>query len=156
MLLTLRHRKSPPWVAALAVTTSLLLVLGQVFHCCRINEAVAALVSHGWEHVEGSAHEEGQEGHPPLVTQHAACHSAPVPAPHGEAATHPIQPEEPCLSEADLSLEGVEPGASASLLFFPAPRMVHILPRVRPVPALPAPRDAGDLPPYLLTLRLLV
>lgn len=154
MFFSLRHRKLSPWVAALAVAVSAFLVLGQVFHCCRINEAVAALFTHTLDHLEGKVQEEGAAGHPPLVTHHAACHGqGPV---EEDGSTHPIQPDEPCLSEADLALEGVEPGNSASLLLFPARRAVHALPRPRPAPALPVPRVAGDLPPYLLTLRILV
>lgn len=154
MILSLRHRKSAAWVSAVAGVTSLLLVLGQVFHCCRINEAVAALVSHTLEHLEGSAHGEGAEGHPPLVSHHAACHGA---APtEGEAAHPPIQPDEACLSEADLTLKGVEPGPYGSLKLFPAAAKVPAWPVTRPAPALPQPPDAAGLPPYLLTLRLLV
>lgn len=134
--------------------TSLVLVLGQVFHCCRISEAMAALVSHGLEHLEGAAHPEGEEGHPPLVTHHAACHA--TGAAPGETTAHPIQTEEPCLSEADLALEGVEPGSSQSVKLFPPPRVAHTLPRPRSVPFPAVPRATGDLPPYLLTLRLLV
>lgn len=131
-----------------------MLVLGQVFHCCRINEAIAAFVSHGLEHLDGSASAEGPEGHPPLVTHHAGCHAAAS----SDAGSNPppIRSEEPCLAEADLTLTGVEPGSSTPFKLFPSPLCVHAPSKPCSVPALPDRRDEAGLPPYLLHLRLLV
>lgn len=153
MFLSVRHRKPSPWVASLALLTSLLLVLGQVFHCCRINEAVAAWVSHTVEHLEGHAHADGAEEHPPLLTHHADCHSAGGPE---EDSSHPMQPEEPCLSETDLAFKALEPGSPAFLQSAPATVASFSHPPQAPVPAVSGPRDPAGPPPYLLTLRLLV
>jgi hypothetical protein len=153
MILSLRHPRSSSLISTLAVMTSLFLVVGQVFHCCRINEAVAALFSHTLEHLEGKVPDEGPEGHPPLVSHHAACHAS---APSDEESSHPpIHPEEPCLSEADLILTGVEPGSATPIRLFPTPLVAHALPALPSVPAMPARRDLAGLPPYLLNLRLL-
>lgn len=151
---TLRTLRKTSALPLLAMGLSTLLVLVQVFHCCRINEAVSALVGHALSHLGEEADPEMCEGRARLVQQHADCHG-PESA-HGKGHAHPIQPDEPCLAEADLSFKAVEPGIPSAQSPLPVLAMRHAVPAARVLAASPRAPDAFAVPTYLLTLRLLV
>lgn len=148
----------------MAAATSFLLVAGQVFNCCRLNESIsesigkaALAVTHMVSHPD--VNRENQS-----VKTHLGCHghspsdesllNADLP---GESGSQ-VNAKESCLSESGSALKALTlPDAFQTTFFTGTTALVQ----EAPVPLLscfekPRPQNKSSPPIYLLTLRILV
>jgi hypothetical protein len=157
----------------LAWTLSVVLVAGQVFHCCRLNESIAedvvstvnALV-HRLDSTHGSrphAHLAFKSEEAPEANRHPGCHghahSHETDADHAEGDHGVVLDEDlSCLSESILSSRAIQPPAPEPIAAQPVDFVSHGVDLSPPlqVKLLPPPAITGSPPVYLRTLRILV
>lgn len=168
MATTLTSLRKTSLMPVLAMVSSFLLVAGQVFNCCRLNESVSESIS---ENIGKAALAVSRlAGQPdaarenPSVKTHLGCHGHP---PSGEtlvkselpdASGSRLKGDEPCLSESGFSDKAFTPtDASQTTSFSVAPALVReiLVPRL-PRFEKPRPQNKSSPPVYLLTLRILV
>lgn len=160
-LTTLRKTSLMPIVA---LVSAFLLVAGQVFNCCRLNESISESVGNAALAVSRML------SHPKVETidlsakTHLGCHGH---APSDESLVNADPPdenvsrlnaEESCLSESGFVPKALTPSDATQTTYFSgAPTLVHEI----PVPRVsrfekPRPQNKSSPPIYLLTLRILV
>jgi hypothetical protein len=156
----------------LAVAMSLVLVLGQVFHCCRLNESVSGsleavfrtlVVSSNAAQAAPGVVPAGLSGDAAPGIRHQGCHghatveeSSVLTAGYGEGPW--MDADRSCLSESRLSSRIDQPPApefaiTISQSSLPATQAVVLSPAF---PAPSVPEIQGGPPLYLRTQRLLV
>lgn len=153
----------------MAVVSSFLLISGQVFKCCRLNESISESIGKAAlavSHLVSQA-----EAEPPVqaVKTHLGCHGHPpsdesqgkgsqVNAGFQDPNDVHINAKESCLSESGFALKAFSPSDGSQASLFSETRA---LVREVPVPHLPRfekprPQNKSSPPLYLLTLQILV
>jgi hypothetical protein len=160
-LTTLRKTSLMPIMALVA---SFLLVTGQVFNCCRLNESVSESIGKAALAVSQMVNHPDFGREDPSAKAHSRCHGHSPTDESRFSADRPdedgsrVNAEESCLSESGFAQEAFTPSDVSQLTFFSG-----ISARVQemPVPRLsrfekPRPQNKSSPPIYLLTLRILV
>ncbi|MEO6097407.1 MAG: hypothetical protein ABIW76_17860 [Fibrobacteria bacterium] len=166
----MKIRNGKGLLPAIALITAALLLTGEWFSCCRINEAFA-------REIEQVAKALGLIGEAaPVVSAaevadaHPHCHGPAAPAaPSGEVpALHPdadvpqgtpaLAQDAHCLSEQAITRQSMVGSESLALESPPEAIALHDFPVATPFASVerPRPQNRSSPPVYLLTLRLLV
>lgn len=148
----------------LAVATSFLLIAGQVFNCCRLNESISESVGKAALAVSQMISHPKVESTVQSGKTHLGCHGhtpsdesiviADLPIGNGSR----VNAEESCLSESGFAIKALTPSDASQTTFFTGtPALIQEI----PVPRLsrfekPRPQNKSSPPIYLLTLRILV
>lgn len=149
------------WLPAMAVAMAIILVAGQVFHCCRFNESLSAAVSKHFKSL-GHSGSQGSDGH--AAKSHPGCHGHgkdPEATPPGVSVedTGPVlKGDEICLSEVTVAPKAIPSTSldvSGLIQSFPIQQLTAD--PIRPLHfERPKARNKSSPPLYLLTRRILV
>lgn len=166
-LTTLRKNSLTP---TLALLVSVVMVAGQLFTCCRLNESVSETVERTAKWVGAWVTHSGQPGEPwetPAARTHGDCHghspgmasssAASVPDP-AEPAESELNRHDACLSEAGYAPTALQPASGSLSLVFLAATASFREPAASGLSGIekPRPQNKSSPPVYLLTLRILV
>jgi hypothetical protein len=164
MATTLTSIRKTSLMPILAMVSSFLLVAGQVFNCCRLNESISERIGKAALAVSQLVSKPDVERVNPFAKTHLGCHGHPpsdetrVKSDLPDASGVRLKGEEPCLSESGFAKKAFTPtDASHAIPFSETPALVRetLVPRL-PRFEKPRPQNKSSPPVYLLTLRILV
>ena len=151
-------------MTVVALVSSFVLIAGQVFKCCRLNESISENIGKAALAVIHRVSPPAMEREVHSAKAHSGCHGH---SPSDESPISAVLPDEngsrlnsdaSCLSESGFASMALTPSdASHMTLFTGTPALVREI----PVPRLsrfekPRPQNKSSPPIYLLTLRILV
>lgn len=156
-------RKNPAF-PMLAVLTAFLLVSGQVFNCCRLNETLSENLGLAMKRLGRWVNSSAKPAESKMVRSHPGCHGHSATevalAPDLPLTDSPIQwrSAEVCLSELDSAPKALQPASIPDAgSFFPTSPVPATVPPLKLSQfEHPRPQNKSSPPIYLLTLRILV
>lgn len=138
--------KKHPFLPVIAVLSTVLLLTGEIFNCCCINERIADSLNHMF-----TAHSHGS-------THHEAVASAESHSLFDISGQHLLQSADNCNSESSLAAKAMITSEIPSLVFpiLIAPLIQNEVLPLNIFRSEPRPQNKSSPPIYLLTLRFLV
>jgi hypothetical protein len=167
MTFSLSKFKKHPVLPVFAMITAVLLISGQIFNCCRLNESLSETLAQafhrvGITHVKkvSSSTEVEPKSHPNCHGHGTENGTAPTTnlAQHIEPGQSQYSSEESCLSERTFTVNA-QPSNPVSLIDLPVQVQVEYIDHFVKLPAQferPRPQNKSSPPVYILTLRILV
>jgi hypothetical protein len=157
--------RNPRSLSVIAILSATFLLTGELFSCCRINEAFAREVARLFQSMGRAGIEKPAAAQADDSDHHAHCHGHQAqPLAQAQATSAPVtdgtvfHPEGTCISEHSVARQSMVGSESFTWSPFPASTAFRFVPAPVPTLSVERPRlqNKSSPPLFLLTLRILV